>query len=63
MGWKESYAMAQSTRASSRPAPRVSPPDKSELKSAGSYAVAEILRFKIDSGDPDYLEWITVTTQ
>ena len=32
-------------------------------KSIHPYAVAEILHFKIDSGDPDYLNWITASTQ
>ena len=34
-----------------------------EIKAAHPYAVAEILQFKIDSGDPDYLDWITQSTQ
>ena len=33
------------------------------IKSAHPYAVAEILHFKIDSGDPDYLNWITASIQ
>ena len=34
-----------------------------EIRSAHPYAVAEILHFKIDSGDPEYLDWITQSTQ
>ncbi|MCP4388335.1 MAG: divalent-cation tolerance protein CutA [Gammaproteobacteria bacterium] len=34
-----------------------------EIRSAHPYTVAEILQFKIDSGDPDYLDWITQSTQ
>ena len=34
-----------------------------EIRAAHPYAVAEILRFAIDSGDPDYLDWITQSTQ
>ncbi len=34
-----------------------------EIKTAHPYAVAEILQFKIDSGDPEYLDWITQSTQ
>ncbi len=34
-----------------------------EIRSAHPYFVAEILHFKIDSGDPDYLDWITTATQ
>ena len=34
-----------------------------EIKAAHPYAVAEILQFKIDSGDSDYLDWITHSTQ
>lgn len=34
-----------------------------EIRAAHPYAVAEILHFKIDSGDPDYLDWITQSTQ
>jgi periplasmic divalent cation tolerance protein len=33
------------------------------IKSAHPYAVAEILCIKIDSGDPDYLDWISTSTQ
>jgi len=33
-----------------------------EIRSAHPYAVAEILRFAIDSGDPDYLDWIKQST-
>jgi periplasmic divalent cation tolerance protein len=36
---------------------------QSGIKSSHPYAVAEILHFKIDSGDPDYLNWISVATQ
>ncbi len=34
-----------------------------EIRAAHPYAVAEILHFKIDSGDPDYLDWITQSTK
>ena len=34
-----------------------------EIKTAHPYAVAEILQFKIDSGEPEYLDWITQSTQ
>ncbi|MDH3761505.1 MAG: divalent-cation tolerance protein CutA [Gammaproteobacteria bacterium] len=34
-----------------------------DIRAAHPYAVAEILQFKIDSGDPDYLDWITQSTQ
>ena len=34
-----------------------------EIRAAHPYAVAEILHFKIDSGDPEYLEWIVQSTQ
>lgn len=34
-----------------------------EIHAAHPYAVAEILRFAIDAGDPDYLSWITDSTQ
>ena len=34
-----------------------------EIRAAHPYAVAEILHFKIDSGDPEYLDWITRSTQ
>ena len=34
-----------------------------EIKSAHPYAVAEILEFKINSGEPDYLNWINDSTQ
>lgn len=34
-----------------------------EIRSAHPYAVAEILYFEIDSGDPDYLDWITTSTR
>jgi periplasmic divalent cation tolerance protein len=33
-----------------------------EIRAAHPYAVAEILHFKIDSGDPDYLDWIEQST-
>jgi periplasmic divalent cation tolerance protein len=32
-----------------------------EIKSAHPYAVAEIISFRIDSGDADYLNWITTS--
>ena len=32
------------------------------IRSEHPYAVAEILLFEIDSGDPDYLDWIEQTT-
>ncbi|MBT8434737.1 MAG: divalent-cation tolerance protein CutA [Gammaproteobacteria bacterium] len=34
-----------------------------EIKAAHPYAVAEILQFKIDSGSPEYMNWITQSTQ
>ena len=34
-----------------------------EIKAAHPYAVAEILHFEIDSGDPDYLDWICNSTR
>ena len=34
-----------------------------EIKSAHPYAVAEILHFRIDSGEPNYLNWITTSTR
>ena len=34
-----------------------------EIRAAHPYAVAEILCFKIDSGDPEYLDWIIQSTQ
>ena len=34
-----------------------------EIRAAHPYAVAEILRFAIDSGDNDYLNWISETTR
>ncbi len=34
-----------------------------DIKLTHPYAVAEILHIKIDSGDPDYLNWITASTQ
>ena len=36
---------------------------RQEIRSAHPYAVAEILHFRIDSGDPEYLDWITQSTQ
>lgn len=33
-----------------------------EIRAAHPYAVAEILRFAIDSGDRDYLDWIQQST-
>ena len=38
-------------------------PLRREIRSAHPYAVAEILYFEIDSGDPEYLDWITQSTQ
>lgn len=32
------------------------------IRGAHPYAVAEILRFEIDSGDTDYLDWIQQST-
>lgn len=34
-----------------------------EIRAAHPYAVAEILHFEIDSGNSDYLDWITQSTQ
>ena len=34
-----------------------------EIRAAHPYAVAEILHFRIDSADPDYLDWINRSTQ
>jgi len=34
-----------------------------EINAAHPYAVAEILQFKIDSGDSAYLDWIAQSTQ
>ncbi len=34
-----------------------------EIKSAHPYAVAEILHFRIESGEPEYLNWITRSTR
>lgn len=34
-----------------------------EIRAAHPYAVAEILHFEIDSGNFDYLDWITQSTQ
>ena len=36
---------------------------QAEIRAAHPYAVAEILHFRIDSGDPEYLDWITHSTQ
>ena len=36
---------------------------QAEIRNAHPYAVAEILHFKIDSGDPDYLDWISASTR
>ena len=36
---------------------------ETEIKSAHPYAVAEIICFKIDSGEPDYLDWISASTR
>ena len=36
---------------------------QSAIRSAHPYAVAEIIEFKIDSGEPDYLDWISTSTQ
>jgi periplasmic divalent cation tolerance protein len=36
---------------------------QAEIRAAHPYAVAEILHFRIDSGDPEYLDWITQSTQ
>lgn len=36
---------------------------QNEIKSAHPYAVAEILHIKIDSGEPDYLDWISASTR
>jgi periplasmic divalent cation tolerance protein len=36
---------------------------QSEIKSTHPYAVAEILHFKIDSGDPNHLNWISASTR
>jgi len=33
-----------------------------EIRAAHPYAVAEILHFKVDSGDAEYLDWITQST-
>jgi periplasmic divalent cation tolerance protein len=43
-------------------APRL-PALQRAIKSAHPYAVAEILVFEIDSGDPDYLDWISTSTR
>ena len=34
-----------------------------EIESTHPYAVAEILQFKIDSGNREYLDWIKLSTQ
>lgn len=34
-----------------------------EIEPARPYAVAEILQFKIDSGNREYLDWIKLSTQ
>ena len=34
-----------------------------EIESSHPYAVAEILQFKIDSGNREYLDWIKLSTQ
>ena len=34
-----------------------------EIESAHPYVVAEILQFKIDSGNREYLDWIRLSTQ
>ena len=34
-----------------------------EIRQNHPYAVAEILHFRIDSADPDYLDWISHSTQ
>ena len=34
-----------------------------EIRAAHPYAVAEILHFRIDSADTDYLDWIDRSTQ
>jgi periplasmic divalent cation tolerance protein len=34
-----------------------------EIESAHPYVVAEILQFKIDSGNREYLDWIKLSTQ
>ena len=36
---------------------------QSEIRAEHPYAVAEILHFRIDSGDQDYLDWIDDCTQ
>lgn len=33
------------------------------IREAHPYAVAEILHFRIDSADPDYLDWISRSTR
>ncbi len=33
------------------------------IKFAHPYAVAEMLNFRINSGEPDYLDWINASTQ
>ena len=34
-----------------------------EIKATHPYAVAEILQFKIESGEPECLDWITASTR
>ncbi|MCP4983200.1 MAG: divalent-cation tolerance protein CutA [Gammaproteobacteria bacterium] len=34
-----------------------------EIRAAHPYEIAEILQFKIDSGEPEYLNWITQSTR
>ena len=34
-----------------------------EVKSVRRCAIAEIIEFKIDSDDPDYLDWTSASTQ
>ena len=36
---------------------------RDEIRAAHPYTLAEILHFRIDSGDPEYLDWITQSTQ
>lgn len=38
-------------------------PLRREIRGAHPYAVAEIIHFEIDSGDPDYLDWISQSTR
>ena len=60
--------MVQSIKFSSRPALRDSMHCKTatlqnNIKLNHPYAVAEISHIKIDSGDPEYLNWITASIQ